>query len=194
MAMAGRLEDCEVRLAGMRATGRQLSHPHVDEAVLSSVLVLRLWQGRAAEMVPALEELDQTPYPFAASVAVYLWRAGEHDRARLYHAHHGAPLDHANDASMIAWGHAAELALYLGEPALGAGAVERLAPYAGWNCCAGSALTLGPVDAYLAMGAAAAGDRAAAGRHADAAEALAGEWGLALFGEWFAGVRSHYAF
>ena len=33
-------------------------------------------------------------YPFAPSVAVYLWRAGEHDRARAYFAANGAPLEH----------------------------------------------------------------------------------------------------
>ena len=105
--------------------------------MLSSLLALRLWQGRSIEVVPILLQFESTPYPFAASVAVYLWRAGEQDQAREYYAEHGARLDHENEISLLAWCHAAELALYLGERDLAAGAYERLVPYAGRSCCAG---------------------------------------------------------
>ena len=159
-----------------------------------SLIALRLWQGRPLEMVPTLEAFDSTPYPFSASVAVYLWRAGEHDRARAYYAEHGAPLEHETEISLLAWCHAAELALYLGEPELAAGSYPHLAPYAGLTCCAGSALASGPVDAFLAMAAAATGETGIAARHADAAAALAATWDIPVFDEWFVGVRDRYAF
>ena len=176
-ALAGRFDECERVVAEVREIAAHISHGNADESALSSLLALRLWQGRSIEMVPALLAFTETPFPFHASVAVYLWRAGEHDRARAYYADHGALLDHDVDISLVAWGHAAELSLYLGEPVLGAGAYERIAPFASMSCCAGSYLAIGPVDAYLAMAAAAVGERALAARHADTALALAGGLG-----------------
>jgi hypothetical protein len=144
--------------------------------------------------VPVLEAFDETAYPFAASIAVYLWRAGERDKARAVYAERGAPLDHDNDISLLAWAHAAELALHLGEPALAAGAYARLAPLAGLNTCAGSSLALGPVDTYLALAAAATGERDLAARHADDALALAAAWDLPLVGSWLRGLRGEHGF
>ncbi len=194
LAMAGRYDECDRALDRIRAAGRQIAHSNAEETVAGSLISLRLWQGRSGEMVPTLEAFDSTPYPFAASVAVFLWRAGERDRARAYHAEHGAPLEHETEISLLAWCHAAELALYLGDAELAGAAYDRLAGYAGQTCCAGSALASGPVDAYLALAAAATGETGIAGRHADAAAALAEKWAIPVFGTWFAGVRDQYAF
>jgi hypothetical protein len=158
------------------------------------MLAICLWQGRPAEMVPVLEAFDETAYPFAASIAVYLWRAGEHDKARAVYAERGAPLEHDNDISLLAWAHAAELALYLGEPALAAGAYAKLAPLAGLNTCAGSSLALGPVDSYLALAAAATGERDLAAKHADDALALAAAWDVPLVAAWLRELRAEYGF
>ncbi|WP_395657674.1 ATP-binding protein, partial [Nocardioides sp.] len=193
-AMAGRFDECDRILAELHDLGRRISHNNVDESVAASLLAMRLWQGRSGEMVPVLEAFDETAYPFAASIAVYLWRAGEHDRARAVYAERGAPLEHANDISLLAWAHAAELSLYLGEPALASGAYERLAPLAGLNTCAGSSLALGPVDSYLALAAAAAGERDLAARHADDALALADAWDVPLVAAWLRGLRTEHAF
>lgn len=103
-------------------------------------------------------------------------------------------MEHANDISLLAWAHAAELSLYLGEPALASGAYERLAPLAGLNTCAGSSLALGPVDSYLALAAAAAGERDLAARHADDALALADAWDVPLVAAWLRGLRTEHAF
>jgi DNA-binding SARP family transcriptional activator len=193
-AMAGRFEECDRLVEQTRQLADRISHTNADESVLSSLLAMRLWQGRSIEMVPVLEQFEQTSFPFAASLAVYLWRAGEHDRARAYHAEHGAPLDHVNDIAVLSWSHGAELALYLGERDLAAGAYALLAPYAGMSCCAGSDLALGPIDAYLAVAAAAVGERELAARHADDALALAEEWGIPLFADWLRGVRRAHDF
>ncbi|NYD41251.1 BTAD domain-containing putative transcriptional regulator [Nocardioides panaciterrulae] len=193
-AMAGRFEECDRALDRIRAVGRRIAHSNAEETLVGSLISLRLWQGRPLEMVPALEQFDATPYPFAASVAVFLWRAGEHDRARAYYAEHGAPLAHDTEISMLAWCHAAELALHLGDAELGGGAYPRLAPFAGMTCCAGSALANGPVDAYLAMAAAATGETGIATRHADAASALAERWEIPVFAAWFTELRQRHAF
>ncbi|GAA1792249.1 BTAD domain-containing putative transcriptional regulator [Nocardioides hankookensis] len=193
-AMAGEFDECDRLVEHTRQIAGQISHNNADESVLSSLLAMRLWQGRSIEMVPVLEQFEQSPFPFAASLAVYLWRAGEHDRARAYHAQHGAPLDRVNDIAMLSWCHGAELALYLDERELAAGAYDLLAPYAGTSCCAGSDLALGPVDAYLALAAAAVGERDLAARHADRALALADEWRIPLFAAWLREVRATYDF
>jgi hypothetical protein len=193
-AMAGRFDECERLLAEIHDLGSRLSHHNVEESVAASMLAICLWQGRPGEMVPVLEAFDETAYPFAASIAVYLWRAGERDKAREVYAERGAPLDHDNDISLLAWAHAAELALYLGEPALAAGAYARLAPLAGLNTCAGSSLALGPVDTYLALAAAATGERDLAARHADDALALAAAWDLPLVAAWLRELRGEHGF
>lgn len=193
-AMAGRFDECERLLAEIHELGHRLSHHNVEESAAASMLAICLWEGRPGEMVPVLEAFDETAYPFSASVAVYLWRAGEQDKARAVHAERGAPLDHDNDISLLAWAHAAELALYLGDPALAAGAYERLAPLAGLNTCAGSSLALGPVDTYLALAAAAAGERELAARHAEDALALAAAWDVPLVAQWLRGLRASYGF
>ncbi len=193
-AMAGRFEDAERLLAELEVLGRRMSHNNSDEAVAGSLLALRLWQGRSDEMVPVLEAFDDSPYPFSATIAIYLWRAGQHDKAREVYAERGAPLEHSNDISLLAWAHAAELALYLGEPGLAAGAYARLAPLAGLSICAGSALALGPVDAYLAVAAAATGERELAAKHADEAFALAEAWDVPLVAAWLREQRTAYGF
>lgn len=193
-AMAGRFEECEELLDHTRRLVSRMSHGNADEAVLSSLLAVRLWQGRAAEVVPLLLGFPESPSPFAASIAVCLWRAGEHERARAHYDQHGISLELETDVAMLTWCHAAELALYLGERSLGAAAYERIVPYAGRNGCAGSYLALGPVDAYLAMAAAASGATDLATRHADAAVATAEEWQLPLFAGWLRELRAAYGF
>ncbi|WP_243058245.1 BTAD domain-containing putative transcriptional regulator [Nocardioides sp. SR21] len=194
LAMAGRFDECDRVIEHLHRVSSRLSHTNADESVLSSMLALRFWQGRSLEMVPVLLEFENTGYPFAASVALYLWRAGEHDRAREYFAEHGAPLDHENEISLLAWCHGAAIALHLGERDVAAGAYERLTPYAGRGCCAGSDLASGPIDGYLAMAAAAVGERDLAAQHADTALALSEAWDIPLFGAWVREMRETYGY
>ena len=60
--------------------------------------------------------------------------------------------------------------------------------------CAGSGVTLGPVDMYLAMAAAASSCSPVAARHADAALALCETWQVPLVSDWFTRQRDRYAF
>ena len=70
----------------------------------------------------------------------------------------------------------------------------RLAPLAGLNTCAGSSLALGPVDSYLALAAAATGERDLAAKHADEALALAAAWEVPLVAAWLRGLREEHGF
>lgn len=194
LAMAGRFDECDRVIEHLHRVSSRVSHTNADESVLSSLLALRFWQDRSLEMVPVLLEFEATPYPFGASVVLYLWRAGEHDRAREYYAEHGAPLDHENEISLLAWCHAAAISLYLGERDLAAGTYERLVTYAGRSCCAGSDLASGPTDGYLAMAAAAVGEKELATQHADAALALSEAWEIPLFGAWVRETRETYGY
>lgn len=194
LAMAGRWEECDRHLEHVEALDRRISHGTAGETVLAGRLAISMWRGRSLEMVPVLEAFDESSYPFSASIAVFLWRAGERERARATYAARGAPLKHHNEISLLAWAHAGELALYLGERALAAGAYERLAPFSGRSACGGSALAIGPVDAYLAMAAAAVGESALAARHADAAIDQAEAWRIPVFADWFAELRGSHDF
>ena len=70
----------------------------------------------------------------------------------------------------------------------------RLSPFAGRMAVAGIANLEGPVDCFLAIALAAAGDTAAARTAADRGAALAGEWGLTAFLERFAEHRRRFGF
>jgi hypothetical protein len=73
-------------------------------------------------------------------------------------------------------------------------AYERLAPYEGFSCCAGSGVALGPVDAFLALASAAGGERDVATRHADRALELCEEWQVPLAAQWLRGQRERFGF
>jgi DNA-binding SARP family transcriptional activator len=193
LAMAGRFDECDALLAEIADMHRRMSHSDADEAMAGAMLAVRLWQGRAAEVIPLLESLNESQ-SFSAPVAAYLWRAGEHDRARAYYAEHGAALDAEGDVELFSWCLAAEIALHVGDPATASIAYERAAPYAGWCATAGSGLAIGPVDAFLAMAAAATGETGLAARHAGDALALAEAWDLPLVADWIRDQRSTYGY
>jgi hypothetical protein len=88
----------------------------------------------------------------------------------------------------------AETACHLGEAELAATAYERLAPLAGQPACAGSGAVLGPVDMFLALAAHATGNDDLAGRHADRALELCGQWELPLAADWVRRERERFAF
>ncbi len=71
---------------------------------------------------------------------------------------------------------------------------DRIAPYAGRTAQAGSALNAGPVDTFLALAAAAMGERAAATEHVEAALALTDRWRLSLARSWIEGLREEHGF
>jgi hypothetical protein len=194
LAMRGEFDECERRLEELQSLSRAMAHSDVDEAIAACLLTLRLWQGRAAEVVPVLRQLDEGLEDFAPTVAVYLWRAGLEPEARTYHAARRITIPPDGEVEMHTVAHAAELSLYLGLPEVAATCHERLSAYVGMVVSLGASMALGPVEAYLAFASAAAGDRAAAGVEADRAVERAHEWGLSVFVTWFESVRATYGF
>jgi hypothetical protein len=194
LAMAGRFEEAEALVERMRMLAGRISHDFAEESMAGSLLSLRVWQGRALEVVPVLESLATMVESLTSTITVYLWRAGEHERARAHHAEVGVHLDHEDNLSLLTWCHAAEVALHLHEPELAARCYELVAPYAGRCASFGSTLASGPVDAWLAMAAAATGETALAGRHADDALALAEDWEIPLVADWIRDQRATYGY
>ena len=192
-ALAGRFDVCEETAGRIRDVAGRISHDHGEEAQAAAVIAVRLWDGRPLEAVSALEALDEG-YEFWPTLAVFHLRGGETERARELLAGHRDHLDPGGQSAPLSWGHAAELALSLGDADLAGRCYDLLVRCAGQSCGAGSNLASGPVDAYLAMAAAATGETGIASRHADAAAALAEEWDIPLFGRWFAGVRESHGF
>jgi hypothetical protein len=156
---------------------------------------LRLWQGRSAEIAPKLEEFAAlSPLPVTSTVIVFWLRAGETELAtRCWRAH---PIDLTGDDwfAMLNWASAAEAALVLDDHALASAAYDRLAPFAGRSGSAGSGNANGPVDAFLALAAAAVGETALAGQHADRALELCEEWDIPLAAQWLRDQRERFGF
>ena len=173
----------------------ELRMPNVVEAAMSNTFVSALHAGTIADMVPFLDD-------FAASSRVPAWRmaitvllrVGEVERARRTYAEHGDETDDHTFMSLLLDCLGCEIALGLDEPEIAEPAYRRSLPYAGRMCSAGSAVALGPVDLFLAQGAAARGDRAAATAHADAAAELARAWRIPRIGQFLDTLRARHGF
>ena len=195
LAMAGKFEECEQRMADIIALDQQMTLAQSEDATTGALMSLRLWQGRSAEIAPQLEEFAAlTPLPVTSTVIVFWLRAGETELAtKCWRAH---PIDLTGDDwfAMLNWCSAAEAGLLLDDHLLASAAYDRLAPFAGRSGCAGSGNANGPVDAFLAMAAAAVGETALAGQHADRALELCDEWDIPLAAQWLRDQRERFGF
>ncbi|WP_162253918.1 BTAD domain-containing putative transcriptional regulator [Phycicoccus sp. Soil748] len=195
LAMAGHFEECEERLANIRLLDQRMSLHQTDDATLGAMMALRVWQGRASEMADGLMAAEaQSPLPLAAVVAMFLLRSGRRDLAEEYVAGHPLDLGHDDWFAMLTWCSAAEVALGRDDRELGVRAYELLAPYEGFSCCAGSGVALGPVDAFLALAAAAGGEKDVAARHAERALELCENWQVPLAAQWLRDQRDLFGF
>jgi hypothetical protein len=191
-AMAGRFEECAALVEDIRRLDAHTSNS--GEAVISAMFALQRWQGNEAEMVEPFLSMVDSPFEVEAGIAATMWRAGQEERARAFAATHPAPLEHDTWFSVMAWGYAAETALYLEDAELGRKVYDLLEPLAGQAMRAGSALASGPVDLYLAMAASATGDTAAARKHADRAAELCDAWQVPVVTRWLDELRAAYGF
>jgi DNA-binding SARP family transcriptional activator len=194
LAMAGRFEECDGLLEGIRQLDAQMSLEHSGDAMGSAMLSQLRWQGREKDLVPVVADLADGPFPLESTIVCTMWRAGDHEGARTWAAGIDFDLDHDTWFTMFAWGHAAEAALYLEDEALGLDVYARMAPYAGQSVRAGSVLASGPVDLYLALAARAAGKTEVAQAHAERALELCATWEIPLAAEWLTDLRAAYAF
>lgn len=194
LAMAGRFDACEEVMDRIERLAGQVSIENAGDALAEAAISLRLWQGRGDEVIPLMEEMEAGPVPITALVVAYLIRTGHRERAARHAAEHRIELPGDSMAAMLSWCSSAEVACALDLPDLAAAAYTRLAPYAGRACGAGSSNAMGPVDAYLALAAAAVGDQELARGHADRALELMAAWQIPLAAGWLTGERARYGF
>jgi DNA-binding SARP family transcriptional activator len=195
LAMAGRFDEAEELLADLRRLADQVSLPQTADGIAGAVLVMQLWRGEPEPVLPVLREMAlHGPLPSSVNYAQFLLRAGHREEALAWAQDHPPVLDRDDWYAMFFWGSAAEVALGVGDAALGARAYAELAPYAGRVCSAGSGAALGPVDAFLAHAAGVTGEKELAARHADAALELCRTWDVPLAAQWLRDQRDRYGF
>ncbi len=194
LAMAGRFDDVEATLERIKTIDAQISLDQSEAATAGAVVVVASWRGDAGEAAAILQSMEGGPFPISATVVSYLWRSGQEEAAREHYETHPVDLTSEDWFSLLNWGMAADVSLHLADPALAADAYARLLPYAGYSFCAGSGNHAGPVDLFLALAAAARGDRHLAARHAEEAERLCAEWQIPLAAQWLRGQRDRYGF
>jgi DNA-binding SARP family transcriptional activator len=195
LAMRGEHKRADEMLAHLEATGSRMGLAQQGDAVAGAFFATRMWRGEYALILSVLQDvIDENVLPVDAAVLSLLIRLGRLDEARAFRADHEIDLGGDTWFSLLPWALGAEAALALGDRGLAATTYELLAPHAGHMACAGSGTALGPVDAFLAMAAAAAGEADLAARHADAALALCRDWRIPLAADWLVDQRDRYSF
>ena len=197
LALRGRFVEGQALLERMRVCAGRVNESFAGEAMVAAQATLWMWQGEELRAANALHALAaEPPYPLAAPVTALMLRADEADQAREHLELVGglrlAPEDHELAGYLDC--HAAEVALRLGDAEVAADCYRRLTPYAGRTGQAGSALNAGPIDAFLAMAAAATGETVRAAEHADAAVVLMDRWELSVGRAWFERLRERFGF
>lgn len=195
LALEGDLDEADALLQRCTRWAAAATFPFRDEALAGARLVLDVWRDRAGDLLPHLLALDEvSPVDLSATVSFLLLRAHEPERLREHLRRHPLPMTPASFDTLSDLAVVAETALVLERPDLASAAYPRLLPWSGRMVSAGTGLPLGPVDAFLALSAAAAGERGQAGRHAAEAERLCRDWGQSSVAGWFAAHRAAQAF
>ncbi|MET7400222.1 hypothetical protein ABZS66_42730, partial [Dactylosporangium sp. NPDC005572] len=183
LAMRGRFAEAETRVAELLTTAATTLLP-TRGFFESATAFMRIWQGRAAELLPVIRPVyEAQPTVSAAMYLLVLLHAGHLDEAA--EVNERRPEHPASWALPFDLSVAAYAAFALSRPDQGAEVYRRLAPLAGRTASAGSGAPIGPVDAYLALAASAAGEPELARRHAADAAALVEAWDIPVFGAWF---------
>jgi hypothetical protein len=192
--MAGRFDECDEVFERIRDIDSRISLDQSEAATAGAYVVIATWRGDDGEAAAIAQSMEGGPFPITATAVAALLRAGREDEARAHFASHTVDLSGDDWFAPFNRGMAAVVALALGEPELGAAAYRLLLPYAGMCCTAGSGNACGPIDLYLALAAAAAGEREQATRHADDAERLCEEWQIPLAARWLRDQRDRDSF
>ncbi len=194
-AMRDEFAHVDELLADMTRLHERISVPQSGDALMGAMLMRMMWAGQREELAVALSALEQVAVmPVEAPMAALMCRLGRVDEARDYLADKDLELSPHWWFSTMVSSMAAEAALHTGRSDLAAEAYAVLAEFRGQPACAGSASTLGPVDAFLAMAAAGTGERELATRHAEDAVRLCEQWRIPLAGRWFGELRTQFGF
>jgi hypothetical protein len=193
-AMQGRFDEVEKLLAEAADLSTRTSLPAKVYFAVAPIFA-RIWQNRASEFLTLTRAMWQAEGDLAAKVhLLVLARAGERDEAAAVLRRSGGLPRGAAWALTFDLSVEAHAAYLVRDPRLAAETYTRLAPYAGRLASAGSGGAIGPVDAFLALAAAATGELQLAGRHADDATRIAAVWGLPVLTAWIADLRADGGF
>ncbi len=193
--MAGDIPGAQAHLVRLAELDEQISLAHKEDTLRGVAFNVPLWSRDVTidqELVGTF--LRETPIPLASGAAALFLRHGLTDQARETWAAHEFDADTVNWYSPPYWAFSAEAAVGLGDHAVGAAVYARLRPYSGGCVMSGSNPALGPVDAYLALAAAATGDNALATEHADHALEQARAWQVPRVEEWLLELRERHRF
>jgi hypothetical protein len=130
----------------------------------------------------------------SANVLVVLLRAGRLAEVRELYATQGLTLGPETWFSLIGDSLAAEVAAEMGDRELAMRVYARLAPFAGRPATAAASAAIWPVDWFLAVAAAATGEKAVATTHADDAERLCRSWRIEPAIGWIRDQRRRFGF
>ena len=173
-----------------------VSTAHKVDTVRGAQLYEPLWNPSAE--LPGEDEvaafMTESSIPVGPAAAVLALRHDQPDVARFAFDAFGIDLDTDNWFSPFVWSLGAELGLGLAEPDVAAASYARLAPYRGTCVISGTSPAHGPVDAYLALAAAATGETRLAAEHAEHALELIAAWRIPRVEKWFLGLRDRHGF
>lgn len=194
-AMAGDETAAAASVQRLFELADEVRTPNTLEAAQAAAAIVGLHTGRAPDLLPMLDGfLRDSQIPASSTVALVLLRAGERSRAAALVDSQPLPTERHTFLATAFAAMNCEIALELDRPALAVDAYRYLRDYSGRMASAGTATAIGPVDLFLAYGAAATGDAAAATAYADAAADQARRWGLSRFDAHIARCRSRHGF
>ena len=195
LTLHGRFAEAAERLDLMSGLAAPAEFAFRLESVAAAQACLAMWQNRAADVLAAYAATDvQSPTDMGTSLLLLLVRAGQLDAAAHHLDRRPIPLDVDDFAASMDLSIGAEVALVLHRPQLAADVYPLLLPLAGRIACAGIAGPIGPVDAYLALAAAAVGETGIAAEHAAAALRQCEDWQMPPVAAWFIDLRERFAF
>ncbi len=193
--MRGDRDAVGAQLARIMEIDAEISMAQKEDTVQGALLYAPLWDPDwpvSDEMVQGF--VSMTSLPIASAAAALYLRRGNPDQARTVWGDHVFDADSLNWYSPPYWAFSAEAALGLGDEATGAAVYTLFRPYSGRCVMSGSNPALGPVDAYLAIAAAATGDLTLATEHAEQALEQIRAWQVPQVERWLLELRDRHGF
>ena len=196
LALQGNYDEAYALIARTAQTMDRTSMNQQAEALAGTAMTIQLIQGELDETTVQQFSMvaSSSAIPMSANVLVVLLRAGRLDEVRERYAAQGLMLGPETWFSLISDSLAAEVAAEVNDPALAMRVYRRLAPFAGRPATAAASAAIWPVDWFLAMAAAASGEKAIATSHADDAERLCRDWRIEPAIDWIRNQRRRFGF
>lgn len=179
----------------LRELDELVSAPHKRDTIDGTILGATVW---GVTEMPPMEVIEAyvaaARIPVTDALMVLMLRNDRREDAARIRAAHPTQVRHDHWYAEMSWAFASEIALAFADSDLGSAVYERLAPHQGGCVISGTAPAAGPVDAYLALAAAAAGDLDVARTHAEAATLQCREWRMPVVARWLDGLRDRHGF